>query len=331
MSQRAKVIVTDFIIEPLDYERRILGDLAEVTALNAFSEDDLKDRIEDADAIMLYHFIRISKGTIERLDHCKLIVRCGVGYDNVDGQAARARGITVANVPDYGTEDVADSAIGMMLSLTRGVHYLNSRLQHGNGPWIYTQVQPLHRMRGRVFGVVGIGRIGTAAALRAKALGMDVLYYDPFVPQGRDKSLGVTAVETLDELLTRAYVISLHCPITPETKHLINRDTLARMQPGSFVVNTARGGVVDVLAVLDAITSGHLRGAAIDVLETEPPPPDHPLIAAWKDPSHPAHDRLILNPHAAFYSEEGLCDMRSKGSQNCRRVLLGQTPYNVVN
>lgn len=331
MSQRAKVVVTDFIIEPLDYERRILGDLADVTALNAFSEDDLKGRIEDADAIMLYHFIRISKATIQRLNHCKLIVRCGVGYDNVDGQAARARGITVANVPDYGTEDVADSAIGMMLSLTRGVHYMNSRLQHGNGPWIYTQVQPLHRLRGRVFGVVGIGRIGTAAALRAKALGMDVLYYDPFVPQGRDKSLGVTAVETLDELLTRAYVISLHCPITPETKHLINRDTLARMQPGSFVVNTARGGVVDVLAVLDAITSGHLRGAAIDVLETEPPPPDHPLIAAWKDPSHPAHDRLILNPHAAFYSEEGLCDMRNKGSQNCRRVLLGQTPYNVVN
>ncbi|HXI51801.1 MAG TPA: NAD(P)-dependent oxidoreductase, partial [Candidatus Saccharimonadales bacterium] len=122
-----------------------------------------------------------------------------------------------------------------------------------------------------------------------------------------------------------------HTPLTPETKHLINRETLAQMQPGSFVVNTARGGVVDVLAVLEAISNGHLRGAAIDVLETEPPPDDHPLIQAWRDPSHPAHDRLILNPHAAFYSEEGLVDMRVKGSQNCRRVLLGQVPYNVVN
>jgi phosphoglycerate dehydrogenase-like enzyme len=331
MSARAKVVITDFITEPLDFERRWLGELADVEALHAFSEDDLVGRIEQADAIMLYHFLSLTERTIRRLEKCKLIVRCGVGFDNVDRVTARERGITVANVPDYGTEDVADSAIGMMLSLTRGLHYMNSRLQRGQGPWIYTQVQPLHRLRGRVFGVVGIGRIGTATALRAKALGMDVIYYDPFVPQGRDKSLGVRSVETLGELLAQAYVVSVHTPLTADTRHLLNRATLAQMQPGSFVVNTARGGVVDVLAVLEALTSGHLRGAAIDVLETEPPPEDHPLIRAWRDPAHPAHDRLILNPHAAFYSEEGLIDMRVKGSQNCRRVLLGQPPYNVVN
>src|SRR6266498_1512492 len=331
MSPPAKVVVTDFITEPLDHERRILGDLAEVVALNAFSEEDLPGRIEDASAIMLYHFIRLTARTIQRLTQCRLIVRCGVGFDNVDGRAARERGITVANVPDYGTEDVADSAIGMMLCLTRGVHFLNSRLQRGEGPWIYTQVQPVHRLRGRVFGVVGIGRIGTATALRAKALGMDVVYHDPYVPQGRDKSLGVRSAETLPELLAQAQVVSLHCPLTPETQYLINRETVALMPPGSFVVNTARGGVVDVLAVLDAVACGHLRGAAIDVLETEPPPDDHPLIRAWRDPKHPAHHQIILNPHAAFYSEEGLLDMRLKGSQNCRRVLLGQQPYNVVN
>ena len=330
MSQRAKVVVTDFIVEPLDHERRLLGDLAEVVALNAMSEDELVGKVEDADALMLYHFISLTARTISRLKNCKLIVRCGVGFDNVDHKLARERGITVANVPDYGTEDVADSAIGMMLALTRGVHYLNSRLQHKQGPWIYTQVQPLHRLRGRVFGVIGIGRIGTATALRAKGLGMDVVYYDPYVPQGRDKSLGVRAAETLDELLAQAHVVSAHCPLTPETKHILNRDTIAKLRPGSFLVNTSRGGVVDVLAVVDAVTSGHLRGAAIDVLETEPPPDDHPLIKAWRDPDHPAHDRIIINPHAAFYSEEGLVDMRVKGSQNCRRVLLGQKPYNVV-
>jgi D-3-phosphoglycerate dehydrogenase/C-terminal binding protein len=249
----------------------------------------------------------------------------------VDRAAARARGIHVANVPDYGTEDVADSAIGMMLTLTRGIHYLNDRLQLGLGPWIYAQAQPLHRLRGRVFGIVGIGRIGTATALRAKALGMEVVYYDPFVPQGRDKSLGVRAAETLDELLAQSHVVSLHCPLTEQTKHIINREAIAKMPAGSFVVNTSRGGVVDVLAVLEGITSGHLRGAAIDVLETEPPSPEHPLIAAWRDPEHPAHGRLIINPHSAFYSEEGLLDMRIKGSGNCRRVLLGQAPYNLVN
>ncbi len=331
MSLRTKIVVTDFITEPLEHERRLLADIADVVALNAFSENDLIGKIEDADAIMLYHFIGIGARTIARLERCKLIVRCGVGFDNVDCAAARARGIAVANVPDYGTEDVADSAIGMMLTLTRGIHYLNDRLQLGLGPWIYTQAQPLHRLRGRVFGIVGVGRIGTATALRAKALGMDVVYYDPLVPQGRDKSLGIRAAETLDELLAQVHVVSLHCPLTTETKHIINRDTIAKMRPGSFVVNTSRGGVVDVLAVLEAITSGHLRGAAIDVLETEPPAPDDPLIAAWRDPGHPAHGRIIINPHSAFYSEEGLLDMRIKGSQNCRRVLLGQTPYNVVN
>jgi D-3-phosphoglycerate dehydrogenase/C-terminal binding protein len=254
-----------------------------------------------------------------------------VGFDNVDRAAARARGINVANVPDYGTEDVADSAIGMMLTLARGIHYLNDRLQQGFGAWTYTQAQPVHRLRGRVFGIVGIGRIGTATALRARALGMDVVFYDPFAPQGRDKSLGVRAVETLEELLEQAHVVSLHCPLTEQTHHIMNRQTIGRMRPGSFLVNTARGGVVDVLAVLEAITSGHLRGAAIDVLEAEPPPADHPLIVAWRDPNHPAHGRIIINPHAAFYSEEGSLDMRIKGSQNCRRVLLGQAPHNVVN
>jgi len=331
MSQRALVVITDFINDSLDHEHRILGELADVVALNAYSEDALIDRIEEADAVMLYHFIGLSARTIERLRHCRLIVRCGVGFDNVDRVAARAKGITVANVPDYGTEDVADSAIGMALTLARGVHYMNSRLQRREGPWTYTQVQPTYRLRGRVFGIVGIGRIGTAAALRAKALGMEVVYYDPYAPQGRDKSLGIRGVETLEELLSQAHIVSLHCPSTPETRHLINRTTIARMRPGAFLVNTARGSVADGLAVLDGITSGQLGGAAIDVLETEPPLDDSPLMMAWRDPSHPAYDRLIINPHAAFYSEEGLIDMRVKGSQNCRRVLLGQPPHNVVN
>lgn len=331
MNRRSKVVITDFVTEPLEDERRILGDLAEIIAPDAHREDELAGVIEDADAVMLYHNLALSRKTIERLERCRLIVRCGVGYDNVDCVAARARGISVANVPDYGTEDVADSAIGMMLALARGIHMLDIRLRARKGPWMYTQAVPLRRLRGRVFGIIGLGRIGGATALRAKALGMDVAFYDPYVPDGRDKSLGVRRAGTLDELLAQAHVLSLHCPLTPETKHIVNRQTLAKLPPGAYVVNTSRGGVLDVLAVLGALTSGHLAGAAIDVLETEPPPDDHPLIRAWRDPAHPAHDRLIINPHAAFYTEEGLRDMRIKGSENCRRVLLGQPPRNVVN
>jgi D-3-phosphoglycerate dehydrogenase/C-terminal binding protein len=331
MSARAKVVITDFATEPLDCERRILGDLADVVALDAHHESELAGRIEDADAVMMYHYLTISETIINSLEHCRLIVRCGVGFDNVDREAARRRGIVVANVPDYGTEDVADSALGMALTLSRGVHLLNSRLRRGHGPWSYTQAAPVPRLRGRTFGIIGIGRIGTATALRAKAFGMNVAFYDPYVPDGREKSLGVRRCETLGELLRDAHIVSAHCPLTPETHHLLNADTIAQMPRGSFLINTSRGGVVDVLAALGAITGGHLGGVGIDVLETEPPPDDHPLLQAWRDPAHPAHDRLILNPHAAFYSEEGLMDMRIKGSENCSRALLGQPLRNVVN
>jgi D-3-phosphoglycerate dehydrogenase/C-terminal binding protein len=331
MARRAKVVVADFIVADLDHERKVLGDVAEPVALKASHEDELHGRVEDADALMLYHTLRLTERTISRLEHCRLIVRCGVGYDNIDTAAARRRGIPVANVPDYGTEEVADSAIGLTLSLTRGIHVLTGRLRERRGPWSYAQASPLHRLRGRAFGVVGLGRIGTAVALRAKALAMDVVFHDPYKPDGYERALGVRRVETLAELLAQSYVVSLHCPLTAETRHLINHQTLAQMATGSYLVNTARGGVVEAMAVLDAVTVGRLAGAALDVLEDEPPPDNHPLVVAWRDPNHPAHDRLILNPHAAFYSEEGLLDMRLKGSENCRRVLLGQPPRNVVN
>jgi phosphoglycerate dehydrogenase-like enzyme len=234
-------------------------------------------------------------------------------------------------VPDYGTEEVADSAIGMMLALTRGISVFNSKLRDSQGEWLYTQAVPIWRLRGRVFGIIGLGRIGGATALRAKSLGMDVVFYDPYAPDGRDKSLGVRRVETLDELLAQAHVISPHCPLTAETFHMLNADTIAKMKRGSFLINTSRGGVVDVTAIPAALASGQLAGAGIDVLEVEPPPEDHPLLVAWRDRQHPAYHRLIVNPHSAFYSEEGLLDMRMKGTEACRRALLGLPIRNVVN
>lgn len=326
-----KVVVADFITGPLDPERSVLGELADVRAVAAHSEQDLVGRVEDAHALMIYHTIAITRRTIDRLQCCKLIVRCGVGYDNIDCAAARARGIPVANVPDYGTEEVADTALGMALALVRCISLLNSRLRAGLGEWSFQQAVPIWRLRGRVFGVVGLGRIGTATALRAKALGMDVAFYDPYVPDGRDKALGIRRCESLDELLRQTWVLSLHCPLTEETRSLINLNTLRTMPPGSYLVNTARGAIVDTRALADVLADGHLAGAALDVLPQEPPAPDDPLLAAWRDPAHPAHHRLILNPHTAFYCQEGLMEMRLKGSQACRRALLGLPLRNVVN
>jgi D-3-phosphoglycerate dehydrogenase/C-terminal binding protein len=160
---------------------------------------------------------------------------------------------------------------------------------------------------------------------------MDVAFYDPYKADGYDKSLGVRRVEKLDDLLRQAFVVSVHCPLTPETKHIIDARTISLMPNASFLVNTARGATVDATAIPAAIRSGKLAGAAIDVLPQEPPPEDHPLLVAWRDPADPCHDRVIMNPHAAFYSEEGLLDMRVKGAQACRRALLGEVLRNVVN
>lgn len=332
MSERFKVVVTDFVEGPGSFEKEILGDVADVHVLNVKGEGNLVGKVEDADAIMIYHYVTITRPTIERLEKCRLIVRCGVGYDNVDFRFARERGIDVANVPDYGSEEVADSAIGMALALARGFHYMNARLRDDpDAPWSYELVKPTRRLRGRTFGIVGVGRIGTATALRAKSLGMEVAYYDPYAPDGRDKALGIRRVEDFDELLRQSHVLSLHCPSTEETNRMIDARALSLLPEGAFLVNTARGVVTDGGAVADALASGRLGGAAIDVLPQEPPPADLPLLQAWRDPSHPAHHRLILNPHAAFYSEEGIDDMRVKGSQNCRRVLEGLPARNLVN
>ncbi len=330
-STRFHVIISDFIADSLDIERRILGDIADVTALDANRESDLCGRIEKADAVMMYHNLSIGRSTIDRLSQCKLIVRCGVGVDNVDYVHAGSRGIPVANVPDYGTEEVADSAIGMTLALTRGINFFNVRLRDNPNPWMYSTAGKLFRLRGRTFGILGLGRIGGATAIRAKSLGMDVVFYDPYLKDGYDKTFGVRRVESMEALLKCSFVLSLHCPNTPETKHIIDAKAIDQMQHGSYLVNTARGAVVDVAALPEALASGQLAGAAIDVLEDEPPCVDNALLAAWRNPHHAAHTRLIINPHAAFYSEEGLADMRIKGAEACRRALLKMPLRNLVN
>jgi D-3-phosphoglycerate dehydrogenase/C-terminal binding protein len=331
LNSQARVVVTDFLTEPLEIEREILGDLADVVALEARTADDLRGRVSDADALLVYHFVQIDRSVLDELKRCRLIVRCGAGVDNVDCAHAAQLGIAVANVPDYGSEEVADTAIGALLTLARGTHFLNQRCRRPGELWSYALAAPLERLRGRVLGIIGLGRIGTAAALRGKALGLDVVFYDPYLPSGHDKALGIRCADSLEELLAQSHIVSLHCPLTDETHHMIDVAAFAAIPSRAIIINTARGGVVDAGAVLRGLENGHLLGAALDVLEREPPSEDDPLLVAWRNPEHPAHDRLLLTPHAAFYCEQGLLEMRRKGSENCRRILLGKAPRNVVN
>ncbi|MCA9172369.1 MAG: C-terminal binding protein, partial [Planctomycetales bacterium] len=262
---RSKVIITDYVNDDLRPEREVLHDIADVVALDAVGETQLDGRLGDADALMVFHNVSLSRQTISQLAKCRVIARVGVGFDNVDGQAAREAGIPLVNVPDYGTEEVADSAIGMMLALTRGLLRYNQRCKDPQTVWNYLPAAPLYRLRGRVFGIVGLGRIGTATAMRAKALGMDVAYFDPYRQDGYDKALGIRRCDTLEALFRESHVLSVHCPLTSETRKLIESTSLTWLPPGAFVINTARGPICDTDALLAAVVEKRLAGVGLDV------------------------------------------------------------------
>ena len=318
--------------QPDHLEHEVFGADVNIVKRDTGALSELSDAdCAAADGLMILGF-PVAGADLVRFPKLRAIVRMGVGYDKLDRPAAAERNILICNVPDYGTTEVADHAIALALTLRRGI-LLHHEYQRHDPPALFRSFQhPLiQRLGMQTFGIIGLGRIGTAAAVRAKSLGMDVVFQDPYKPDGYDKSLGIRRVETLSELLSQAFVVSVHCPRTTETNGLIGAKEIAQMPMGSFLINTARGAIVDTSAIPEAIASGRLAGAAIDVLATEPPSEDDPLIRAWRDPAHPAHDRLIVNPHAAFYSEEGLMDMRTKGADACRRALLGLPLRNVVN
>lgn len=313
------VLVADFLDETL-VEAPILEDIARIVIARATDESALEPYLPEADAIIVYHDISIVSDTSFRLaPKCKCVVRAGVGYNNVDRTAAAHRGIVVCNVPDYGTEEVADHAIGLMLALARRIVSSHEAIRAGG--WDYKTALGAPRLRGKTFGVVGCGRIGSAAALRAKAFGMDVVFYDPLKPDGTDKALGIRRVYSLAELLAQSDVVSLHCYLDETTHHLIDAAALAQMRPGAMLINTARGPVVDQKALVGALESGQLGCAGLDVVEVEP----------LDDDRLRNHPSVILTPHSAFYSVEGYVELRTKTALEVRRILLGERARNAVN
>ncbi len=246
-------------------------------------------------------------------------MRCGVGFDNIDIRAAGLHGIVVCHVPDYGTEEVADHALLLLLALARRLLPCHEAIRAGG--WDLTQIFGAPRLRGRTLGIIGCGRIGTAMALRAKALGLRVVVYDPYKPDGLDKMLGVERAFRLEELLPQAEFLTLHCPLTRETRHLLNPRTLSLLPKGAYVINTARGPCIQPAALRAALDSGQVAGAGLDVFEIEP----------LDDEALRSHPRVILTPHAAFYSVEGYTEMRRKGAEEARRVLQAEPVRNPVN
>ena len=273
----------------------------------------------DAHAIILWHGPRIDAAVIARLRHCRVIIRNGVGFDTVDVVAAAQAGIPVCNVPDYGTEEVADHAIALTLALYRQLFPLDAEAKRLG--WKIETAAKMRRLSTQTFGVLGLGRIGTAAALRAKALGFRTIFFDPYVPSGTHKAIGVERVNSLEELLRRADTVSVHCPLTAETHGMIGAKEIALLKPGSYLVNTARGDIVQKAPVFAALRSGHLAGAGLDVVEAEP----------LRTAEEAATPNLIVTCHAAFCSPEGMVEMRSTSAQIARAAVQGEKVWNRVN
>jgi phosphoglycerate dehydrogenase-like enzyme len=300
-------------------ERPLLEDVADLSTVWLDYDAAFPAAVLDAHAIILWHGPRVTAEVVAGLRHCRAIIRNGVGFDSVDTAAAARAGIPVCNVPDYGTEEVADHALALTLALYRQLFPLDAEAKRLG--WKIEVQHRMRRLRTQTFGIVGLGRIGIATALRARAFGFRVVFFDPYVPSGLHKAVGVERVGSLDELLAVSDTVSIHCPLTEETRGLIGEREIAAMKPGAFLVNTARGDIVRKAPVFAALRSGHLAGAGLDVVENEP----------LRTTGEAATPNLIVTCHAAFCSPEGMVEMRRTSAKIARAAVLGQPVWNRVN
>ncbi len=326
------ILFPDSRFAQLELERGMTG--PDTVILNPrkerFDAVDLADR-ESCDGIVV-RFLQIDANAVKQLKKCRIIVRNGVGYDILDLRACGAAGIAVCNVPDYGTTEVADSAIAMMLTFARGTANCNEALRADiKGGWTHLNSVTARRLRGACYGVIGFGRIGTASALRAQAFGMRVAFYDPALPNGAELPFGYTRAWTVAELLELADVVTIHAPLNDETQGMINAAAVAAMKPGAYLINTARGPICDTRALLEGLKSNKLAAVGLDVLPDEPPSLADPLVAAWHANEPWIRGRVLLNPHVGFYSPDSLLDLRRKAVETAYNYLRAGKLANCVN
>ncbi len=317
--RRFKVVVTDSVFPHLETERRILGAVgAELVALQAHRDEELLEAVRDADALLVC-FAPVTARVVQAAQRCRIIARYGIGVDNVDVRTATDRGIVVTNVPDYCVEEVSDHTLALVLACARRVVWLDRKVRAGR--WDARDAVPIRRLSGQTLGLLGFGKIPRLVARKAQAFGLRVISFDPYVEPAAMRALGVEPVG-LRALLERSDYVCVHVPLTAETEGLVDEAALRWMKPTAYLVNTARGRIVDGRALVRALRQGWIAGAALDVLPTEPPPADEPLRAL---------DNVVFTPHVAFYSEESLQELQRKAAEEVVRVLTGQPPRYPVN
>ncbi len=306
------IAVTDSVFPSLDPAKAALAKLNPTFRMaKSPAADDILSVARDADAILVT-YAKLPGELLRQFTRCKAIGRFGLGVDNIDLPAAKELGIAVNYVPDYCLREVSDHAMALLLALARKVPFSNKLVQSGR--WEVPPIVPLRRLEGQVLGLIGFGNIPRALAPKAKAFGLKVLTHDPFVKPDVLAAAGVEGV-SFDDLLARSDFISVHAPLTPQTRGLMNAAAFAKVKKGALLINTARGPLVDEAALVAALDSGQLGGAGLDVVTTEPLAKDSPLIG---------RDNVIITPHTAFYSVEALEELQTKCASDVARVLSGE-------
>jgi D-3-phosphoglycerate dehydrogenase len=315
---KAKVVITDYVWESLDVERKTLGDMAELVALKTKKPEEFLDAAKDCDALLNTYAGPITADVMSKMPKCRIIARYGIGVDTIDLEAATRAGIIVTNNPTYCIEEVAEHTMALLLACARKIAFYDRLVRSGR--WEVPPGKPIFRLVGRTLGLVGFGNIAREVAVRAAAFGMRVLYADPFVKEGQFSSPGKKT--ELDALLREADFVSLHPPLTPDTRKMMNDRTFSLMKPSAFLVNCSRGPVVDTEALVRALDAKKIAGCALDTTDPEPLPDPHPLRG---------RENVIIAPHVAWYSEQAMAGLQAGAPGEVRRVLSGEWPLNVVN
>jgi D-3-phosphoglycerate dehydrogenase len=311
---KPKVVIAYTGFGDIELEKKILSQIdAEIVHSENLSSPAALEAVKDADAVMVT-LQKVTAEILASMQKCRIISRLGTGLDTIDIPAATERGIWVTYVPDYSIDEVSAHAIALLMALARGIPFLSQSTR--DGTWNSAAWGPIYRLKDQTLGILGLGRIGQATAEKGRGLGLKVIAYDPYGSQEVADRLGVRLVD-LDTVARESDYISLHSPLLDSTYHIVNAAFLAKMKPTAYLVNAARGPLVDEDALLQAVRSHQIAGAGLDVLATEPIDPNSPLLK---------EDRILITPHAAWYSEEAKLDLRARGAEEVVRVLSGQPP-----
>ena len=318
MAAKAKVVLTDYVWESLDVEKKTLAGLADLVPLQTKKPDEFMAEAKDCDALLNTYAGPITAEVMAQMPRCKIIARYGIGVDTIDLDAATQAGIIVTNNPTYCIEEVAEHTMALVLAAARKIAFYDRMVRAGR--WEVPPGKPMFRLAGSTLGLVGFGNIARQVAVRAAAFGMRILYSDPFVTDGQFGEPGRKM--ELPAMLAAADYISLHPPLMPQTRRMIGDEAFSRMKPGAILINCARGPIVDTDALVRALDGKTIAGCALDTTDPEPLPNPHPLRG---------RENVILNPHVAWYSEQAMVGLQAGAPGEVRRVLSGEWPVNVVN